>query len=329
MISSILGVFIKIYSTYELEQLWNSCPNPDEFGPDSYYPYLACELGGVDKDIAAWLGSLPCPVIGVGSGNLSMACDIVLPSDEKTTALSKNIEAYPMASMVLVQLLRAAEHLSVKDGLTVESFAYGILQTGPEFQAWLAGYSRKALEAEEGLPLLVDMEEDKLNLVFNRPKSQNAIGVEMRDALCEALDLALADSSIKRITLTGQGKCFSTGGAVEEFGQAADSATAHWVRSLRLPASRMAKLRDRLQIHVNGAAIGAGAEILGFASQVTASENAWFQLPELKYGLIPGAGGTAGLPIRIGRQRLAYWALSMERINAKTALDWGLVDEIV
>lgn len=306
-----------------------SCPSLDQFGPDSEHPYIAFELGDSDKTIGGWLQSLPCPVIGIGAGSLSAACDIVLPNELSLAVLAKNIKTNPMASMILVQLLRAADNLSLKDKLIAESFAYGTLQTGPEFRAWLETYDREALEIEDGLPLLLSMADDRLDLVFNRPKSQNAIGVEMRDALCEALDLALANPSITKITLTGQGKCFSTGGAVEEFGQAADPATAHWVRSLRLPASRMARLRDRLHMHVNGAAIGAGAEILGFASHVMASKNAWFQLPELIYGLIPGAGGTAGLPHRIGRQRLAYWALSMERISAKTALEWGLVDEII
>ena len=67
----------------------------------------------------------------------------------------------------------------------------------------------------------------------------------------------------------------------------------------------------------------------GFGSHVTASPKAWFQLPELKYGLIPGAGGTVSLPRRIGRQRTAYLALSMKKISAQTALHWGLIDDIV
>ena len=151
----------------------------------------------------------------------------------------------------------------------------------------------------------------------------------MRDALCEALDLALADSSIQQISLSGAGSCFSTGGEVGEFGAASDPATAHWVRSLRLPAWCLARLHERLHVHVHGCAIGAGAEMAGFGKRITASPDAWFQLPELKYGLIPGAGGTVSLPRRIGRQRTAYLALSMKRITAQTALQWGLVDEII
>ena len=66
-----------------------------------------------------------------------------------------------------------------------------------------------------------------------------------------------------------------------------------------------------------------------FAGRVEARADSWFQLPELKYGLLPGAGGTVSLPRRIGRQKTAYMALSMRRISASLALEWGLVDAIV
>jgi enoyl-CoA hydratase/carnithine racemase len=61
---------------------------------------------------------------------------------------------------------------------------------------------------------------------------------------------------------------------------------------------------------------------------VSAAPDAFFELPELAMGLVPGAGGTASLPRRIGRQRTAWLALSGERIDARTALRWGLVDAI-
>jgi len=125
----------------------------------------------------------------------------------------------------------------------------------------------------------------------------------MRNALCEALDIALTDQQISQVSLTGNGTTFSTGGAIEEFGEVSDPATAHWVRSLRLPAWRLARLQEKLEVHVNGAAIGAGAEIAAFGKHVTASSRAWFQLPELKYGLIPGAGGTASI---LGLNRRDY-----------------------
>jgi len=213
--------------------------------------------------------------------------------------------------------------------LTAESLAYAAIQTGTEFQNWLSGYDRKSLPIPDGPVVKIDIDNHILALTLNHPESRNAIGTIMRDALCEALDIALADEQISQVSLTGTGATFSTGGAIEEFGEVSDPATAHWIRSLRLPAWGLARVQDKLQIHVNGAAIGAGAEIAAFGKHITASSKAWFQLPELKYGLIPGAGGTASIPRRIGRQKTAYMALSMEKIRAETALEWGLIDAII
>ncbi|MGB0908413.1 MAG: enoyl-CoA hydratase/isomerase family protein, partial [Maricaulaceae bacterium] len=198
------------------------------------------------------------------------------------------------------------------------------------FRNWQSRYSAPAPTEKTNTPdLIATPDENALRLTFNRPETRNAIDVPMRDALCEALTLAVIDPSTETIHLTGSGAVFSTGGEVGEFGSVSDPATAHWIRSLRLPAWHLARLTKPLHVHVNGAAIGAGAEIAAYGSRVTASPKAWFQLPELKYGLIPGAGGTASLPRRIGRQRTAYMALSMDKINAKTALEWGLIDEII
>ena len=59
------------------------------------------------------------------------------------------------------------------------------------------------------------------------------------------------------------------------------------------------------------------------------TSNTFIQLPEIKLGLLPGAGGTVSILRRIGRHRTAYLALSARRISAATALQWGLVDAII
>jgi enoyl-CoA hydratase/carnithine racemase len=61
---------------------------------------------------------------------------------------------------------------------------------------------------------------------------------------------------------------------------------------------------------------------------VNAREDAFFELPELALGLVPGSGGSVSLPRRIGRQRTAWLALSGCRIDAATARAWGLVDAV-
>lgn len=319
----------KIFTYDQIKNLATRKPSPEDFGPNTDFPYIAVRLGHTTSEISKWLTTLPCPVIGIGDGDNSKACDTVLENESDLAAIDENIRRAPLAALTLVQHLRASEGLSCTDALLAESFAYGTIQNGPEFKAWLAQHHAAPLPTGLSQDIEVARIGTKLSIAFNRPDTRNAIGISMRDALCEALDLVRYDPEIISIFLTGKGATFSTGGAVQEFGQAPDPATAHWVRSLRLPAVRLVELQEKLNIHVNGAAIGAGAEIAAFGKHVTASPHAWFQLPELKYGLIPGAGGTASIPRRIGRHRTAYMALSMKKIRAETALNWGLIDAII
>jgi len=296
-------------------------------GPTTAHPFVALDLTQTPAGLGAPLTALPCPVIGIGEGPVQTACDVVLPDTRHLSALQQRIEAAPIAAMVLVQLLRAAAVLPPSAALLTESLAYATLQNGPEFRAWRQ--SHPATPPGDGGSLDCRRDAGALHLTLNRPARHNVIGITLRDALCEALDLAILDTSITTIHLRGAGKCFSTGGDLAEFGAAPDPATAHWVRSLRLPATRLLPLGPRLTAHLHGATIGAGIEMAACAGTVIATETAWFQLPELTYGLIPGAGGTVSLTRRIGRQRTAFLALSGLRINARTAHAWGLVDHLV
>jgi enoyl-CoA hydratase/carnithine racemase len=150
----------------------------------------------------------------------------------------------------------------------------------------------------------------------------------MRDALCEALAIAVADASIARVVLRGAGPAFCSGGDLDEFGTLPDPATAHAVRCARHAGRLIAACGSRIQVHVHGACVGAGIELPAFAGRVVAAPDARFRLPELAMGLVPGAGGTASIPRRIGRQRAAEWALVGSEIDARTALAWGLVDAL-
>jgi enoyl-CoA hydratase/carnithine racemase len=75
--------------------------------------------------------------------------------------------------------------------------------------------------------------------------------------------------------------------------------------------------------------VGAGIELPAFARRVVADRGAFFELPEVGMGLVPGAGGTVSLPRRIGPQRTAWLALTGRRLDAETALSWGLVDDLI
>lgn len=284
---------------------------------------------------------LPCPVIGLGAADYQVqsaatmrfahALDVVV-TDEQLEPVLASVAAHPLASMALVQLLRVREKLDVYEALLAESLVYSTLQAGPEFREWLA--SRKQASSmpskpADGPAVASERRGERLELALNRPERRNAYSAEMRDALTELLEVAVADASIREIVLRGNGPSFSAGGDLSEFGTLPDPVTAHAVRSTRSAARLLADCAERVRAEVHGACIGAGVELPAFAARVVARRDAVFQLPELSMGLVPGAGGTASIPRRIGRQRTAYLALSGARIDAATALSWGLVDSVV
>ena len=240
------------------------------------------------------------------------------------------IDAHPLAAAVLCQVLRASADLDLATGLLVESLAYATLQAGPDHRSWLDG--RRGTDAmptaSHGSVVAVDRIADRLDVELCRPDVHNALDTAMRDQLVAAFDLAAADPSITTVALSGRGPSFCAGGDLSDFGTAPDPATAHAVRSLRLPARSIARIADRVYARVHGASVGAGVELAAFAGQVEAAPDATFRLPELAMGLVPGSGGTVSLPRRIGRQRTGWMALSGRPLDATEALGWGLVDRI-
>ena len=291
-----------------------------------------CEHAHLSR-LTCWLEAQTCPVIGIGSRTKGIgdACDVVLADTSGLGTLVDNIVRAPLAAMTLVQVLRSTARMPLAQALTVESLAYSVLQAGPEFRRWSTANppAPERIAHGDGPALQMERAGNRLLLRLNRPASRNAMTIEMRDALVEAFELAAMDDEITDIEVSALGSCFSTGGALEEFGTASDPASAHAVRSLRLPAAVLLRCEAKVHFHVHGACIGSGIELPAFGQQLTASPSTFFQLPEIHFGLIPGAGGCVSIPRRIGRQRTAYLALSARRINAATALEWGLIDEIV
>jgi hypothetical protein len=237
--------------------------------------------------------------------------------------------ASPTTSVALVQLLRMGESLEVADALVAESVTYAMLQSGPEHRAWLDGHPRPVAKTAAEPPVLLERDGDRLLVTLNRPEVHNAFDVGIRDGLAEALRLLAADLTIAEMHLRGRGPTFCSGGDLSEFGTVADPVTGHLVRSTRGAGALLHRVADRVIVHLHGTCFGAGVEVPAFAGRVTATRDTRLVLPELRMGLIPGAGGTASIPRRIGRQRTAWLALTGHRLDSSTALRWGLVDEIV
>jgi enoyl-CoA hydratase/carnithine racemase len=307
------------------------------FGAPAVWVDLTAPLPPEARDPGAWRGlaALPAPSIGVlgsspapGAGALAEALDVVVRGDAERAAVAERVARCPLAALALVQLLRGSLAHDVAHGLLAESLAYATLQAGPEFAAWRSARRPRKRPPSAEPALRVRREGELLELELNRPEKRNALSAEMRDALCEGLALAIQDASVRRIVLRGAGPSFCSGGDLDEFGTLPDPATAHAIRSTRSPAALLAQVAGRAEAHVHGACVGAGAELPAFCARVVAEPSAFFELPELGLGLVPGAGGTVSLTRRIGRQRTAWLALTGVRLPAEEARAFGLVDEI-
>jgi enoyl-CoA hydratase/carnithine racemase len=201
-----------------------------------------------------------------------------------------------------------------------------MLLAGPDFARWLDARGPATPPPADDEPVLLSRDGDELVITLNRPARHNAYAAAMRDALVDALEVGLADSSL-RVRLRGAGRAFSSGGDLDEFGTTPDVVTAHVIRTGRSAGLLLHRLGDRATVEVHGACIGAGVELAAFGHRVVATGKTFFQLPELSMGLVPGAGGTVSLTKRIGRHRTAWLALSGTRIGVATALEWGLIDD--
>ncbi|MCL2532748.1 MAG: enoyl-CoA hydratase/isomerase family protein [Nocardiaceae bacterium] len=239
------------------------------------------------------------------------------------------IAANPQASTLLRQVMRAGRDVDARAAVDIESLAYSTLLGGPEFARWLRKRGPRPLPPPpNGDPVLVSRAGNELQVTLNRPERRNAYGARLRDALTAALNIAVADRSISRVVLDGAGPAFCAGGDLDEFGTTPDLTLAHLVRTRGGAGLSVHELADRIEIRVHGACVGGGIEIPAFAGRVVSAPDAWFRLPEIEMGLIPGAGGTASIPRRIGRWRAVHLFVTGARLDAGTALDWGLVDAV-
>jgi enoyl-CoA hydratase/carnithine racemase len=258
---------------------------------------------------------------------------VTVPSvPEALAELTERCQRWPHAAAICDDVLRAVDPAAPAfAGVVTESLAYSTLQSGPEFTRWLAERG-PARPVDIPDPVQADRDGNRLNIRFNRPRRHNAFSTDARAALLEALEVARLDPSITEFVLSGNGPSFCSGGDLAEFGTFADPASAHIARTRHSPALVLDELTSRLgrncRAEVHGQVLGSGLEMAAYCGWVQAHPDSVLGLPELSLGLIPGAGGTVSVTRRIGRWRTAYLVLSGQTIDARTALRWGLVDEI-
>lgn len=265
------------------------------------------------------------------------ACRAIIPVSElpgeptlaeATGRLREAVERSPRAAIACGRLVRQTAELDTTGGLAAEAAAYSLLLGGPEFARWLAARGAPRHVEAPAEPVLLDRDGGRLTVTLNAPERRNAFSAAMREALLDAVLLAEADPSIEAVSLRGAGPAFCSGGDLDEFGTATDLVAAYLVRLARAPWRVIDRIAPRVTGYAHGACVGAGTEMLAYAGRVVASPDAFFQLPEVRMGLVPGAGGSVSVPRRVGRHRAAWLMLTGDRLPAPTALVWGLVDAV-
>ena len=165
-------------------------------------------------------------------------------------------------------------------------------------------------------------------ITLNRPKQLNALNDLLMDELGAALKAFDADDAIGCIVLTGSERAFAAGADIAAMAKYSfldvykgDYITRNWetIRSVRKPVIAA----------VSGFALGGGCELAMMCDFIIAADNAKFGQPEIKIGVIPGAGGTQRLPRAVGKAKAMDMALTGRMMDAQEAERAGLVSRVV
>ncbi|MCK8787333.1 enoyl-CoA hydratase-related protein [Roseomonas sp. NAR14] len=161
-------------------------------------------------------------------------------------------------------------------------------------------------------------------LRINRPEALNALNAEVREAINTTLPRLDADPEVRCVVLAGSEKSFAAGADIKE--RAGMSA----VDVMKMSTTRgIAVFSKPIIAAVNGFALGGGCEYALQCDIVVANDRARFGQPEIKLGLVPGAGGTQRLPRVVGKHNAMYMVLTGNMVSAQDALRMGLVCEVV
>jgi enoyl-CoA hydratase len=164
---------------------------------------------------------------------------------------------------------------------------------------------------------------------LDRPRRLNALDDATLLELTEQLEEWEWDGRVRAVLLTSEGRAFSAGSDIKEMaGYDERQLARHQVLGARL-CERMTSSRLPIVAAIRGYALGGGLEVALAADLRIAAESAVLGTPEVELNAIPSWGGTQRLPALVGLGRAAQLVLTGEKIDASTALAWGLVNAVV
>ena len=165
-------------------------------------------------------------------------------------------------------------------------------------------------------------------ITLNRPKAMNALSDALINELGTALDGFEADEAIGCIVITGSEKAFAAGAAIAAM-KDWNYVEVYKTNYISRNWERIARCRKPIIAAVAGFALGGGCELAMMCDFIIAAENAKFGQPEIKLGLLPGAGGTQRLPRAVGKAKAMDMCLTSRFMDAAEAERAGLVSRIV
>ena len=178
---------------------------------------------------------------------------------------------------------------------------------------------------------LIFEREDELAIVtFDRPGQLNSLSTQFLEDLNKVIDEAERNDEIRVLIITGKGKAFCAGADLSE----AETFSSAWddrsfLRKVQITFTRFERMSKPVIACVNGLALGGGCELALACDLRIASETARFGVPEVKVGVIPGAGGTQRLPRTVGITKALEMLFTGDPITAEEAYRVGLVNKVV
>lgn len=162
---------------------------------------------------------------------------------------------------------------------------------------------------------------------LNRPKELNALNLQLMLELKAALQILDADSEVRVIVITGNERAFAAGADIKQM--SGKNAIDMFQIDQFSTWDQIRKTKKPIIAAVSGFALGGGCELVMLCDMVVASETAQFGQPEIKIGVMPGAGGTQRLPRAVGKAKAMEMVLTGNFISAEEALKSGLINKVV
>jgi enoyl-CoA hydratase len=164
-------------------------------------------------------------------------------------------------------------------------------------------------------------------IFLNRPEKSNALSSLLLEELLSKLKEIEGSPGLRVVVLAGNGKSFCNGADVAEMAELKPASAKKFITKIHLCCDAIRKLPVPVVARLHGAVVGAGLELAASCDLRIAEEGTAFAMPEVLLG-IPSVVEAALLPRLVGAGRAAWLVMTGEPIDAKTALDWGLVQEL-